>query len=628
MFNDRFQVLFFYRIFLFFSGFIMSAELLVASLVSEAEGATSDKDKYGKLIESAVEEVTTLLEATQDSMEAIYTDVESASTKRQLKEAFGRLNGVWGIFLGLELSPECEPLLLKAISALNASPRLSSFLATASSASSALTDYKGAVMSQLATTIRKRVDERRIVEAMDEELFSRFLPEPSPPCGDVDPSNDTVLPVQGSLLQTGSGKRPFAEVEQAQKIPKKKSRIPALASFVQVASESTLQDTPKKKVLMTREKLRAGLLDPRGLLDLSGSSTNALEHMKRLELLKAAGVGFDSKASSSFAEKLNAAIARLDLGLGGHSLSDSLLFGAKALSAPRSLSTKNISDIEYNAVDGKTSWSHQNLYAKIMIAGCLNQSRRIIEKFDEVLFGPAPEAIVETSHREIRTLLFSEECRNFLVDKDKKDEASVEAGDNLIKKIVEAVGPVVPISLRNRSLDGGYLRTALYLLGASEFLFSQYEADVRVKANPAGLVGMCSAMHAEIERSVLWQQELRGFSEFMKDMRSQYQTSLGLGVSFSNDASRRQKKRSRSSRGRSYSRGRPSHNRFEGFPSGQNTPIVGGLPGYRGRGRGTQIGSPRNLVDISSLRSRGICFDYRSGSCGRGEACRFLHSDE
>ena len=90
---------------------------------------------------------------------------------------------------------------------------------------------------------------------------------------------------------------------------------------------------------MTREKLRAGLHDPRGLLNITGSSTNAIERMKRLELLKSAGVDFESQANSSFSEKMNAAIARLDVGLGGHSLSDSLLFGAKVLSVPRSLCT-------------------------------------------------------------------------------------------------------------------------------------------------------------------------------------------------------------------------------------------------------------------------------------------------
>ena len=125
----------------------------------------------------------------------------------------------------------------------------------------------------------------------------------------------------------------------------KKSKVPALASIAQVALTDELHNTPKKKILMTREKLRSGLHDPRGLLNIAGSSTNALERMMRLELLKSAGVEFESKKSSSFSEKLNAAIARLDLGLGGQSLKDSLLFGAKVLSLPRVLSPKNICDI-------------------------------------------------------------------------------------------------------------------------------------------------------------------------------------------------------------------------------------------------------------------------------------------
>ena len=170
-------------------------------------------------------------------------------------------------------------------------------------------------------------------------------------------------------------------------------------------------------------------------------------------------------------------------------MTDTLLFGAKVLSLPRVLSPKNISDIEYNSVDGNTTWTHQNMYAKMMISGCLNQARRIFEKFDEILFGAAPEAIVEESHREIKTLLCSEEARRFQADVGKTDDVLVKASDEFVKSIIEAVSPIIPISVRNKSLDGGYLRTALYLLGAAEFLFTQFESDVRVKANPAGLVG-------------------------------------------------------------------------------------------------------------------------------------------
>ena len=63
----------------------------------------------------------------------------------------------------------------------------------------------------------------------------------------------------------------------------------------------------KKRILMTREKLRAASHDPQGLLNLGGSSTNALERTKKLELLKSAGFEFstDQKLRSSFSEKFN-----------------------------------------------------------------------------------------------------------------------------------------------------------------------------------------------------------------------------------------------------------------------------------------------------------------------------------
>ena len=78
------------------------------------------------------------------------------------------------------------------------------------------------------------------------------------------------------------------------------------------------------------------------------------------------------------------------------------------------------------------------------------------------------------------------------------DKVPGSTGDDFIRKIIEAVAPIIPITLTNKSLDGAYFRTALQLIAAAEFAFAQYEADVRVKANPAGVVGMCNSMHGEI----------------------------------------------------------------------------------------------------------------------------------
>ena len=70
-------------------------------------------------------------------------------------------------------------------------------------------------------------------------------------------------------------------------------------------------------------------------------------------------------------------------------MDDTLLFGGKVLSLPipGSLTRKNISEIQNSIVDGVTTWKHQNVFAKMMIAGCMTQAKKILENFDEVLYG-------------------------------------------------------------------------------------------------------------------------------------------------------------------------------------------------------------------------------------------------
>ena len=173
----------------------------------------------------------------------------------------------------------------------------------------------------------------------------------------------------------------------------------------------------------------------------------------------------------------------------------------------------------------------------MVIAGCINQAGNILETFDEILHGPSPEKLVEETHKSLRDLLASQECQVFRSQVGNTDKEVLAAGDNFIRKITEAVAPILPITLRNKSLDGGYFRAALQLLAAAEFLFTQYEPDVRIKANPAGVVGMCNNMHADIKRSAYYNEELKPLGEFIKEMKTQYQTSLGLGSSFARDAS-------------------------------------------------------------------------------------------
>ena len=262
----------------------------------------------------------------------------------------------------------------------------------------------------------------------------------------------------------------------------------------------------------------------------------------------------------------------------------------------------------------------------------MNQAKRIVEKYDDILYRPAPELLVNETHSTIRALLKSPECRAFIDSSNDRDEQSADAGDQFVRKIMEAVSPILPVALRNKSLDGAYLRTALYVLGAAEIMFAQYEEDARVQANPAGAVGLCRSMHSEIERSTLYgDQELKPLREFYSEMKAQYQTSLGLGKSFAKDTSSRGRRRSRRGRGSGQFQGIHYAGR-QGLARGlRNTQVFGG-PGYAAARGGYSLGHaiPNRVgaTHPTHLGGRAPCYDFQAGNCLRGRACRFAHVNQ
>ena len=332
-------------------------------------------------------------------------------------------------------------------------------------------------------------------------------------------------------------------------------------------------------------------------------------------------------ARKSFSVKLNEATDRLELGLGGLSVNDALTFGAKVLSLPGFLTAKNISEVENNIVEGKTTWRHQDAYCKMIMAGCLNQAKRIFQMYDSVLNGESPEVLVQSTHRKIRDLLQSEECGEFFDNQGEASGMDDSKGDRFIQKIVQAVAPIVPITLRDKSLDSAYLRQALHMLGAVELLFAQYQTDVREHANPAGVVGLASAMHCEFEGAAFHGTKLKSLDDFMKEMRSQYQTSLGFGATFSKDAFPGTRRR-RGGRGQGFWRNR----RFsqQGVLREQVATHDANAGGYRNL-RGTQAtvvgaGGGRGIGGHGSVAN--ACYDFQAGNCRRGASCRFLHLNQ
>ena len=217
--------------------------------------------------------------------------MEGAFSRAELQEALGRFNQFLHIFSELQ-SDEVEARdILSAVASLPSSDSFKEFLVSQGNLEDAVHEYKTFVVQNLASTIRQRVDLLRSFQVQDCELLDSLLPE-----------EDTVVaPKVKRDISSVAHKGPS-------RIPKKRrTTIPALAS-VGIVAEACDTGLSAKKTLMTRERLRAGLHDPKGLLNLVGPSTDALERTKRLELLKSAGGRLDqSRRNVSFSEGFNAA---------------------------------------------------------------------------------------------------------------------------------------------------------------------------------------------------------------------------------------------------------------------------------------------------------------------------------
>ena len=306
-----------------FLSVIMSVEQSISNLIEGAVEGPESSDN----ISLALQEVVSLLAATDESLLMICQEVEGASSRAELKVAFKRINKLFRLFIEVDKEAIHSKQVLEAMLSLSMSEQLRAVMLSAASVGDAATTYKTLIMQGLAVNLRRSEEQERVEDEKDEALFELFLPKmvlPTDQLGGVG-----AQPGDGP---TGSRKRGSSAIG-LDKIPMK-SKIPALTALSRIAVPGDDGNTPKKNVIMTREKLRAGINDPRGLLNLVGTSTNALERTKKLELLKTSGFLFNKQGSNSFENKLEAAKLRLDLGLGGHTVEDTLLFGAKEMSSP------------------------------------------------------------------------------------------------------------------------------------------------------------------------------------------------------------------------------------------------------------------------------------------------------
>ena len=307
----------------------MSAKKEAEALLSEAVGSTAASVKAN--LTEAIQEIQTMLSATKSSVYDLCVNIERAKNRVDVKRAFREFNAVMRILLEAATADQHDTLVRDSLCSLKLSKRWRETLLSTSPVSLALLQYKEAVATDLAVTMSAQAARALLYDKKDKEMLLRLLPVPSPP-HEAEPSRS-----HGELQGEGRipTKRTFTEIDDLPVIPKVSS-VPALASLSRMQELIDQGSVSKKQALLNREKLRLWLHDPRGLLQMVGSSTNALERAKKMEIQKCAGFVFDENKKSQgkvpFADRLQMARTSLELGLGGHTLSDTILFGAKVLS--------------------------------------------------------------------------------------------------------------------------------------------------------------------------------------------------------------------------------------------------------------------------------------------------------
>ena len=251
-----------------------------------------DEGESHTVLELAVQEANNMGIAMGESLFDICRAIETAVSRKELVKALGPFNSLMHIFLGITTENMDQRSILNAVGTLPSTARFQEFLRSQETLEEAIRAYKTIVAGDLAVTIRRREDFLRASQVQDCELLDSLLPSQDS-AGAVGDDIAVSVPTHEKLdpkltLSRKRGVSVIADEVGMSQIPKRKCTIPALASMG-IVSETGNTGLSAKKALMTREKLRAGLHDPKGLLNLVGSSTDALERTKTLELRKSAG---------------------------------------------------------------------------------------------------------------------------------------------------------------------------------------------------------------------------------------------------------------------------------------------------------------------------------------------------
>ena len=248
-------------------------------------------------VNAALKEIATLLSGTGDSLFSICSEIESATSREDCRRGFRKFNNILRLIMVAATDESSDHIIRRAIVTLKPSPRLESLLVNQDTVAEGVAAYKKLVLQDLARKIRLGKKSAVVSDDLDDDLFARFLPvQPhlqSTQIYTTELKDSNISEFVGVKVASKRSASQSLTVPELSVIPKKKKRssVPALASLTFLDGDDG-GVTRTKRALLTRAKLRAARHDPRGLLDLSGPTTNALDRTKELELLKSAGYDF------------------------------------------------------------------------------------------------------------------------------------------------------------------------------------------------------------------------------------------------------------------------------------------------------------------------------------------------
>ena len=131
----------------------MSVGQVIDMIITE-EHQSGDTEHNDPVTSLALQEVTVLLAQTGDSLGAVCSVIEAATSKEGCRTAFRRFNSIVRIFL-LSAREGCDRQVAAAICSLAPSNSFRTLLEGQARVRDAVTLYKKQVLSVLAETIRK-----------------------------------------------------------------------------------------------------------------------------------------------------------------------------------------------------------------------------------------------------------------------------------------------------------------------------------------------------------------------------------------------------------------------------------------------------------------------------------------